>query len=74
MKNKIQDMTFSSIQERQAAFDLIDKELKFSSITTSYLSDLIEFKKQPPEVFCKKGVLRSLPKFTRKHLCQGLFY
>ena len=27
-----------------------------------------------PEVFCKKGVLRNLTKFTGKHLCQGLFF
>ena len=27
-----------------------------------------------PEVFCKKGVLRNLTKFTRKHLFQSLFF
>ena len=27
-----------------------------------------------PEVFCKKGVLRNLTKFTGKHLFQGLFF
>ena len=27
-----------------------------------------------PEVFCKKGVLRNLTKFTGKHLCQRLFF
>ena len=26
------------------------------------------------KVFCKKGVLRNLTKFTGKHLCQGLFF
>ena len=31
-------------------------------------------KKQPPEVFCKKGVLRNFAKFTGKHLCQILFF
>ena len=30
-------------------------------------------KKQSPEVFCKKGVLRNFTKFTGKHLCQSLF-
>ena len=30
--------------------------------------------KQPLEVFCKKGVLRNLAKFTGKHFCQGLFF
>ena len=28
--------------------------------------------KQPPEVFCRKGVLRNCTKFTEKHLCQSL--
>ena len=27
-----------------------------------------------PEVFCKKGVLRNFAKFTKKHLCQSLFF
>ena len=27
-----------------------------------------------PEVFRKKGVLRSFAKFTGKHLCQSLFF
>ena len=31
-------------------------------------------KNQPPEVFCKKGVLRNFAKFTGKHLCQSLFF
>ena len=29
-------------------------------------------KKQPPEVFCRKGVLRNVTKSTGKHLCQNL--
>ena len=28
----------------------------------------------PPEVFCKKGVLRNFVKFTGKHLCQSLLF
>ena len=27
-----------------------------------------------PELFCKKSVLRNFAKFTRKHLCQSLFF
>ena len=27
-----------------------------------------------PEVFCKKGVLKTFAKFTGKHLCQSLFF
>ena len=35
---------------------------------------LITRQKQPPEVFRKKDVLRSLAKFIGKHLCQSLFF
>ena len=27
-----------------------------------------------PEVFCKKGILRNVAKFTGKHLCQRLLF
>ena len=30
--------------------------------------------KQPPELFCEKGVLRNFTKFTGKHLHQSLFF
>ena len=30
--------------------------------------------KQPSEVFCRKGVLRNVAKFTGKHLCQSLLF
>ena len=30
--------------------------------------------KQPPEVFCGKGILRNFAKFTEKRLCQSLFF
>ena len=30
--------------------------------------------KQPSDVFCEKGALRNFAKFTRKHLCQSLFF
>ena len=32
------------------------------------------FQKQPPEVFCKKDVLRNFAKLTGKHLYQILFF
>ena len=30
--------------------------------------------KEPPELFYKKGVLKKLAKFTRKHMCQSHNY
>ena len=32
------------------------------------------YRSSPPEVFCKKGILRNYSKFTLKHLCQSLFF
>ena len=46
-------------------------------LSQTYL-DNIEYtiflcRSSPPEVFCKKGVLKNFTKFTEKHLCQSLF-
>ena len=37
---------------------------KLTDLTYIYI-----WQKQPPEVFCKKGVLKYFVNFTRKHLC-----
>ena len=34
----------------------------------------IIIKKQPPEVFYKKDILKTLAKFTTKHLCRSHFF
>ena len=33
-----------------------------------------KYKNQPPEVLCKKNVIRNFTKFKGKHLCQSLFF
>ena len=33
----------------------------------------VDSPKQPPEVFCRKSVLKNFAKFTGKHLCWSLF-
>ena len=33
-----------------------------------------KYRSSRPKVFCKKGCLRNFAKFTRKHLCQSLFF
>ena len=53
-------------------------ELK-SILTALYVIHYLDFqytrsRSSRPEVFCKKGVLRNLTKFTEKHLCQSLFF
>ena len=35
--------------------------------------EIVFLQKQPPEVFCKKGIFRKFAKFTGKHLCQTHF-
>ena len=39
-----------------------------------YTSQILMFSSSRPEVFCKKGVLGNLAKFTGKRLCQSLFF
>ena len=44
-----------------------------------YLQRLMSYQpssiqKQPPNVFCKKDVLKNLANITGKHLCQRLFF
>ena len=44
----------------------------------NYISKLaiktLEQQKQRRKVFCKKGILKNVTKFTGKHLCQSLFF
>ena len=46
------------------------------AINESPLYSQVSFdcEKQPPEVFCKKGVLRNFVKFTEKQLSQSIFF
>ena len=34
----------------------------------------VKHRNSGPEVFCKKGALKSFTKFTEKPLCQGVFF
>ena len=48
-----------------------ENRIKLNSVRSLWLCGK---KKQPPEVFYKKGFLRNFEKFTGKHLCQSLFF
>ena len=39
-----------------------------------FITTFIKCRSSPPEVFCKKDVLRNFAKFTGKHPCQSLFF
>ena len=53
-------------------------EYLFSKIPLPLLPNSILFfntiRSSRPELFCKKGVLKNIAKFTVKHLCQSLFF
>ena len=53
---------------------LIQFMMEYSKDAIPFLDILIKRKSSPPEVFCKKGVLRNFAKFIGKHLCQSLFF
>ena len=42
-------------------------------ICTIMLNCLCSKEKQPPEAFCKKGVLKNFAMFTAKHVLESLF-
>ena len=48
--------------------------IPFLSILATWKKDIANWKlqKQPLEVYCKKGVLKNVANFTRKHLCWKL--
>ena len=50
--------------------------LVYWALTVFILTDVVYpiFRGSRPEVFCKKGVLKNLAKFTEKHLCKCLFF
>ena len=50
--------------------------LVYRALTVFILTDVVYriFRSSRPEVFCKKGVLKSFAKFTEKHLCLSLFF
>ena len=43
------------------------------NISTDFGS-MFPFQKQPPELFCKKGVLKNFAKFNGKNLCHNIFF
>ena len=63
------------LQRRKTRF-LIFLNIKMSAksnkieLSEEFMAVWIE--KQPPEVFCKKGVLRNFVKFTGKHVLESL--
>ena len=42
-------------------------------LTFYFLKILCSIQKQPPEMLCKKRVLKNFPNFTGKHVCWSLF-
>ena len=61
------------IRVRIQIFRIKRLNVKFSKYQKQSPGDVL-LQKQPPEVFCKKGVLRNFPKFTgKKPVIESLF-
>ena len=52
----------------------LSHKLSIHYYNTDVCKDPSDHRSMPPELFCKKGVLRTFAKFTEKHQCQGLFF
>ena len=57
------------------------KFLSLYDLIHFHIESLLHFQKKSaiiknsqPEVFCQKGVFKNLANFTRKHLCQSIFF
>ena len=61
---------FRPVTSRQIFSYLSHHEKRILSLTHRDF----EFQKQPPELFCTKGVLRNFTKFAGKYMCQSLFF
>ena len=46
----------------------------FSFQNFEEIEGITKYRTNHPGVFCKKGILKKFAKFTRKHLCQSLFF
>ena len=68
----------NSVIRFSLSYSLKFAECLFSKIPLPFLLYSILFfntiRSSCPELFCKKGVLKNIAKFTVKHLCQSLFF
>ena len=56
-------------------FEKINRNVENKNpVDYSMTEEIVFLQKQPPEVFCKKGVFRNFAKFTGKHLYQSHFF
>ena len=65
--SKIKEANLKTVEKWQKEFDA-EYDIRTAQLRISFL------RKQPPEVFYKKGVLKKLTKFTGKHLLQSLCF
>ena len=74
-------ITFTSLQQRQSVSlaSILQcphlHQWRFPILICNKLAAeaSVQFQKQPPKVFCKKGVLENFSSFTGKHLCWSLY-
>ena len=67
------------LQKQLTALDMVlnthlSHKLSFYHYNADVCNDPNDYRSSPPEVFCKKGVLKNFAKFAGKHFCQNLFF
>ena len=55
-------------------FGIFDHKEFSVNVVLNYSCQNTQYKKQPRDIFGKKGVIKNFAKFKRKHLCQSLFF
>ena len=53
---------------------MLEINVKYINSFRIFVPPIKYHQKEPPEMFCKKGVFKNFVKFTGKHLCQSLFF
>ena len=67
VEKKKKELNLPSDQKATLMFDVFKGHV-------AEVTSIIEDRSSRPDVFCKKGVLRNVSKFTVKHQCQNLFF
>ena len=55
-------------------FGIFDHKEFSINVALNYSYQNTQYKKQPRDIFGKKGVIKNFAKFKRKQLCQSLFF
>ena len=63
----------SGMEPVKSIWSILDFDLK-ARVLPSLERESWRARSSHSEVFCKKGILRNFPKFTRKHMCRSFIF